>query len=837
MVGIVIVSHSATLAGGVAELAREMGGEEVAIEVAAGLDEQDSPLGTDAGLIVAAIGRASAGDGVLVLMDLGSAVLSAEMALDMLPEHRRDEVALCPAPLVEGAVAAAASAAGGASLKEVAREAVRGIGMKMDHLGDRTHGEASEGGGEGLEADAAAHETRLEIRIPLGLHARPAARLVRTASRFDADISVVNATTGSGPAPARSLSGVATLGARRGHTLIVRASGPQADDALAALAALAAEGFGESSDVEAGPPGPSTPRPEEDEPEEVSPGDVLVGAPAAPGVAIGPAVVWRPAPASEIPAAGGEPEAEWRALGAALEAARDRLGDARRRVGESEAGIFDAQLLLLEDEALLRPARAAIFDDGASASAAFGGAARATAERYGALDDAYQAARAEDVEDVARRVLSHLGAAAPPPAPERPSILVADELGPADAAGLDPATVTGIAISRGSPASHAAILARALGIPAVSGVGRRALGVEDGVAVAVDGDHGVFYVEPDDATVGKLEELRRAAGRSDAVARAAARSPAVTRDGVRVEVMANIGSLAEASGAVAAGADGIGLLRTEFLFHERSSAPEEDDQVRSYEAVATGMRGLPVVLRTLDAGADKPLGYLHQPPEANPWLGVRGIRLGLAEPALLLTQLRAALRAAAAHPIRIMFPMIATLDELRAARALAEEAASAVDVHDLPEIGIMVEVPSVALCAEAFADEVAFFSIGTNDLAQYALAAERGNDRLSGMQDPLHPSVLRLVEMVCRAAEPRGKLVGVCGEAAGDPLAARVLVGLGVRELSMSLPAIARVKSALRSLSAARAAEVAGPLVRLASAREVREAAAEGLHLLDDRDS
>jgi phosphoenolpyruvate-protein phosphotransferase len=347
-------------------------------------------------------------------------------------------------------------------------------------------------------------------------------------------------------------------------------------------------------------------------------------------------------------------------------------------------------------------------------------------------------------------------------------------------------------VARGGATSHAAILARALGIPSVVGLGEAIMGVDDGAMLIVDGDAGTVQVAPSDEELAARRRDREEADARAAEARERARQPARLRDGETIEVAANVGSVAEARAAVELGADGVGLLRTEFLFLDRDEAPSEDEQRAVYAEIAEALQGRPVIIRTLDAGADKPLPFLKQPPEDNPFLGVRGIRLGLANPELLETQLRAIAAVAKEHPVKVMFPMVATLDEYRQARAML-----AADV----EVGVMLEVPAVALQADAFAREVGFFSVGTNDLTQYTMAAERGNEALAPLLAGAQAPVLRLIRAAVEAADQHGRWVGVCGELAGDPEAAVILAGLGVRELSMAAGRIPAVKDALRAVS------------------------------------
>jgi phosphocarrier protein FPr len=544
-------------------------------------------------------------------------------------------------------------------------------------------------------------------------------------------------------------------------------------------------------------------------------GGELRGLPVAPGVAIGPAQRLRAPEPTVSDAPAGDPAAERTALDAAREAARADIRAARSAVaaaaGEGEAAIFDAHLLLLDDDALLEPARRAIEDEGRNAGQAWQAAVGEAADAYRGADDEYLRERAADVLDVGRRVLGHLagsGSAAPTLADA--GVLVAEDLTPGQTAALDRALVRGIATARGSATSHAAILARAFGIPAVVGLGPALLATADGTPLVLDGDAGTVAVDPGAdalaAAARRAEDERRAAGER----RERAAAPAHTRDGRRIEVAANIGTVAEAASAVAEGAEGVGLLRTEFLFLGRDDAPDEEEQHAALAAVADALDGRPLVIRTLDVGADKPLPFLAQDPEANPFLGRRGIRLALAEPAIFRAQLRAILRVAAEHEnVKVMFPMVAALDELRAARAMLDDERAALGLDPPLEVGIMVEVPAVAVAAERFAREADFFSIGTNDLAQYALAAERGNEHVAALAAGPVPALLALIDAVVRGAEAHGRWVGVCGELAGDPLAAALLVGLGVTELSMAPPRIPDVKEALRGVDAGAAGEAA----------------------------
>ena len=860
MVAIVVVSHSAVLAEGVVELAREMGGPEVAIAAAGGIDEQGA-LGTDAERVRAAIESVRSPDGVLVLMDLGSALMSAEFATEMLDPPAGDDVVLCDAPLVEGAVAAAASARIGASLEEVAREARGALAAKQAQLADEEDAQAPEAEAAeqaGPAEEAGGIERTLPVHNRLGLHARPAARFVETVGRFDSTVSVRNATTGRGPANGRSLTSLALLDVRGGHEVLVRASGPQAEQVLDALADLAEQGFGDD-DRGAGAgdavawaaPAPGAPAaaagaasvgrvavPERDvievgPPIPPEPGTALQGIGASASSAAGPARHIDPPPLRLPEDRPDDPAAEVRRLDEARAAAREELQAIRdrvaRRAGDAEAAIFDAQLALLDDEGLLEPARAAITGEGRNAAQAWAAAAERVADGYRGLETELLRERAVDVLDVGRRVVAHLiGVPMPDAAGGEPAVVVARELTPGQAALLEPGEVVAVATAGGSPTAHAAILVRALGIPAVVGAGGKGLtAVPDGTTLLVDGDAGVVHVDPPPGLLAEHEARRAAREERRRLARAHAHAPARTRDGVHIEVMANVGRVADARQAVEAGADGVGLLRTEFLFLDRATLPDEDEQVAAYREIAEALQGRPLTLRTLDVGADKPLPSLPQPPEANPFLGRRGLRLGLAQPGILRVQLRAALRVAAEFPLRIMFPMVSTPGELREARGLVEEERAALGGPDRIEVGIMVEVPAATLAAATLAAEADFFSIGTNDLTQYVMAAERGNAAVAALGAGLQPAVLRLVAATVDGARRHGRWVGVCGELAGDPESAALLVGAGVTELSMAPALIPEVKQVVRDLDTASAARAAREAMDADDAEAVRRHGAE----------
>ncbi|MDR1427682.1 MAG: phosphoenolpyruvate--protein phosphotransferase [Bifidobacteriaceae bacterium] len=535
---------------------------------------------------------------------------------------------------------------------------------------------------------------------------------------------------------------------------------------------------------------------------------------ASPGYAVGPARHLRAVPIQIPQWEPGGPEEQRIRLSSAIDQVAQELGQIkgvalRSPGGSGEAAIFDAHALLLRDPAILAQVSARI-DAGRGAAAAWAEVLGAVRAQFEALDDAYLRARAADVRGLADRVLRQLlglGSATV----SGKGILVADDLDPGEAAALNAEEVTGIVLAEGSPTSHAAILARSLGIPMVTGAGSVARHLPEGTVLAVDGSAGTVRPRPDQATVVEFKAKIKARRSALKLAAKAARGPAKLADGgPQVPVMANIGSVDDAVRAAGAGADGCGLVRTEFLFHALRQPPSRAAQAEVYRAIASVMDGKRVIFRTLDAGGDKPIPYLPVAPENNPFLGVRGLRLCLQYPEVFADQLMALIEVARDFPVSIMFPMVADVRELREARILTARAAfrQGGSVPEGLKVGVMVEVPSVAMKAAAFAPTVDFFSVGTNDLTQYCLAADRGNPAVAALGDALDPGVLALIRALTRSARGRAS-VSVCGEIASDPAAAPVLVGLGVRSLSVAPPAIGEVKEAIRAWSRPEARDLA----------------------------
>ena len=552
------------------------------------------------------------------------------------------------------------------------------------------------------------------------------------------------------------------------------------------------------------------------------------------GFALGPIYRYEAVHPALSTAPAQDPQAEWNHIQEAVKTTQAEIARRAQQVkltlSEAEAAIFEAHLLILQDPDMLAATRRGIFDDHLNAGAAWDKAVNAAAQTYRDLPDAYQQQRATDVEDVGNQVLLTLmGAAAPAPIQfDHPVILVAEDLTPTETAQLDMKQILGIVTAAGGPTSHSAILARGLGIPAVAGSGMLLHDQPAGSLVGIDGFSGEVWVHPNAAQQQKISALRTEwlRGRENLLQKSA--EFAVTLDGTRIEVFANIGKPQDTVAALQNGAEGVGLLRTEFLFLTRDTAPTEEEQYQLLRQIYTAMgQERPVTVRTLDVGGDKKLAYIHLPEEPNPFLGMRALRLSLDKPELFTPQLSAILRAAFGFPCRIMFPMVAGLDEILAAREWVEKVHARLTAdhieHAWPaEIGIMVEIPSAALLSPSLVQAVDFFSIGTNDLTQYTLAAERGNPALAYLADGLNPAVLKLINMVCQNAHRAGKWVGICGELGGDAEAIPILIGLGVDELSMSAPAIPRAKAIIRGIEKKQVEKLAHQALQAESSSAVR---------------
>lgn len=875
MIGLVVVSHSRALAEAAVGLASEMveAADRPQIAVAAGLDE--TTFGTDASAVAEAISSLDAPDGVLVLLDLGSAVLSAEMALEFLEPEVAERVVVSSAPIVEGLVAAVVLASTGAPIEAVADEARRGLEAKQDHLDAGSSTATGEQVSPAVTADVVATdagtdaqpdpsaevqpggtETQPDASADIhvsnahGLHARPAARLVGLVRSFDAAVTLTNLDTGRGPVDAASLSKVATLNARHGDRLRVEAIGPAAQDAVDSVRALAerafdddgerpvtsagganrsasAAGVEEGTGADASPRDISAPADVGTDPDTRSAGPDARRSGSGLDIAMGPAVVAE----VDLDTSGyergstDEEIARCREALSVASASIERIRDSvRASVGTGEAEIFDAQLAMLSDPSLTEAVELAI-RAGASAPEACTRCLQDLAHEFESLDDAYQRERAQDVRSVLRR---QVGALLGRPDVEASTqggagILVVPELDAATAAVLDPTAILGVVTRAGGATGHGVIVAKSRGVPVFTDAGDVVRDVAPGTVLAFDASSRRLVVNPEEPEQREFAAAIEGRSQERTAALAHADEPASTLDGCRIVVAANVTSVDDALEAVRQGAEGSGLVRTEILFGHDSSRPTVEQQTEAFLAVAAALGGQPMTIRTWDVGGDKPLRFLPQAVEANPFLGERGLRLFRRQPDVLREQLQAVCLAARETPTKVMFPMVTTTEEVGwALEQLRLAAATATGgVPSGLEVGIMIEVPAAALRAGRLTDRLDFVSIGTNDLTSYTTAAERGNAAVSALADSLEPAVLQLIGHVCDSVADRVN-VAVCGDLASNSAVAALLVGLGVRELSAVAPAVPSVKAAIRRIDLTAARHLATGSVAATSADHVR---------------
>ncbi|MBE9160020.1 phosphoenolpyruvate--protein phosphotransferase [Nodosilinea sp. LEGE 06152] len=677
---------------------------------------------------------------------------------------------------------------------------------------DRLTGKSSPSS-KGLDTEGFDQFVDVTIDAPTGLHARPATVFADLAKSFSAEVRV---RYGDQVANGKSLMSLLKLGVERDGVVRVLAKGSDATQALSALQQAVEDGLEEEEEV--GTAVLELPALELESP-------ALSGVAASPGLAIAPLHRFHRTKL-EFAETASDPAAEQDRLRDAIALADMDLTDLyttiKERSGKGKAAIFQAHREFLADPELQQEALNQI-PPNHSAPWAWQQVIEAKAEELEALADPVLSGRAADVRDVGQRVLARLvgGSDAGAALPSHPVILIADDLTPSDTAGLDPEKIQGFCTAAGGATSHTAIIARSLNIPAIAGAGLAILDLPEGSTAILDGDKGQLYANPTEADLAKAKQAQSDRAQLRDVEQQTRFQPAITTDGHRIEVVANIGGPAEAAQAMNAGAEGVGLVRTEFLFLNRSTPPSEDEQYDALQTMTQALNGLPLIVRTLDIGGDKHVPYLNQPAEENPFLGIRGVRLCLERTDLFETQLRAILRAAGGGYIRVMFPMIATLEDIRAAKTVLESVRSAIDGPPV-EIGMMVEVPSAVLMAAEFAQEVDFFSVGTNDLTQYLLAMDRGHPTLAKQADALHPAVLRAIAQTVQGAKLSGKWVGVCGGLAGDAQGAMILAGLGVKELSMDIPSIPKVKARLRGASMKQMKRLAQKALACRTAEEVR---------------
>ncbi|MGR5131332.1 phosphoenolpyruvate--protein phosphotransferase [Vibrio alfacsensis] len=795
MVGIVVVSHSRRLAEGVAELATQMTQGKVNLAIAAGVDDPENPIGTDAIAVMGAIEQVCDDQGVVVLMDLGSALLSTEMALELLDDETRDKVALVAAPIVEGTMAASVAAAAGLPIETVVAEARSALDVKREHLGEELE--------QATQIEAVAEEIgdelhfQWKVKNPHGIHARPAAAIVGKLAAFGCDMWLQK---GEQRVSAKSLNNIAKLGVRLKDEITFLARGNDAQTAIDAFIALAHDHFGEADIVN----GSVQTEPVEEEPTMVNQdiAGAIVGLSVNGGIVTAPAVLF----AHEMPEVPDRPfesvAAETRRLQVAVDAVKQHLAvQAKQPHGD----IFQAHFMMLSDPELWQSAVTRI-ESGFIAEEAWMNTVNALAEDYRNADSEYMREREADVYDIARQVMvSVTGVKQTAMQISEPSILLARDLMPSDVAGLDKSKVMAICLSEGGKTSHSAILARAMGIPAIVKAQGCLEHVKAGQIITVDGFSGLLWLEPSEEVQAELAQRRTEWLDAQQAAFSSAQEKAITADGTAVQVIANIGGPEDVESALRNGAEGVGLFRTEFLFQTSDELPTEDEQYAVYRDIAAAFGDKPLTIRSLDVGGDKPLAAYPMPEEENPFLGLRGVRLCLDHEELFTTQIRAVLRAHQDQSnIQLMIPMIAMVEEVRRVKALVSREAAKLGIDNLTlPVGIMIEVPAAVFNADALAQEVDFFSIGTNDLTQYVMAADRGNTAVAELVNYFEPAVIKAIELTCTAANKAGIAVSMCGEMAGDIKATELLLQLGLRKFSASASLLPALKEQVRKINLA----------------------------------
>ena len=826
MVNLVIVSHTHALAEAVKELALEMS-EDVQIKTAGGVDE--NTVGTNAERIHDAINRAWSEDGVVVLTDLGSAIMSAEMSIEMLADDKRERVQLIEGPLITGAITAGTEASGGGDLESVARAA----SQEAEATGSTESSPDST-----APTDQSTQSIQLEVRNHHGLHARPAVKFAQRADEFEATVQVKNLSRDSEFVDASSMMNVVKLGIDQDDKIEISARGNNASEALEGLRHLV-----ETELVEAEPPDQETVQPEPatsyEKPSDSSGGIKGVGV--FNGVAFGPVFKMETSTPTVETRSIDDPENEWERFQSATEKVKQDLesigNQTEQRAGTREADIFEALIAFLDDSGWKTSIKNLIEDENINAEAAVEKAVRRESQNMQDLGGSVFASRAADIDDLGNRLINHLQdrSTENPTLPDHPVIIVANDLSPAQTASLDPERVKGFCTVAGGPESHTAILARTLGIPAIVSAGREILDIPINTEIAIDGATGQVHVEPEGELREQLQDKQQSLREEYETVKKKAQGSATTKDDHQVRIFANVGDVSLTQSLNKSGAEGIGLLRTEFLFLERDSAPSEEEQLEAYRTALNSLDSDdPLTIRTLDIGGDKPAPYLELEEDLNPYLGLRGIRVSLEYPDLFKTQLRAILRAATEGTVRVMFPMVAGIEELNEAKSYLSSSIEELkdegkEFSDKLEVGIMIEVPSAALLSDKLAEQVEFLSIGTNDLTQYTRAASRENERVAQYFDSFHPGVLKLIKKTVDNAHENGTEVAICGEMGGDPRAIPLLVGLGLDELSMVPTRIARAKEIIRSISFSRVRKLSRQALSSKIAHEVRE-------LLEDLD-
>jgi phosphocarrier protein FPr len=814
------------LAEAAVDLIKRTIGPDISIAAAGGIGDDRSELGTDALDIQEAILQVRSPEGVLVLMDMGSAILSAETAKELVSFEMTDPLILCSAPLVEGSIAAAVQIQIGSALAEVTAAAQQGLAPKQEQLADTGAADEREliptGG-----IPTGGKELEVTIQNQHGLHLRPAANLIKTLAPFKATVQIENRSAKRGPIAAKSLVDLARLQVRRGDQVRFTIAGLDEEAALSAINGLVKTNFGDNAAPETKTSPPAAAR---------TTGQPF---PVSAGIAIGRPIFLEhlepPIPSYTVAdkaAVAVEFEKLQGGLDRAEKAFNNRLERLRATLDPETLAILEAQRLILTDQTVIAEVQKRIQDQHENATQAWHTVLTGLAAEQEAVADEYLRARAADFreirslvvnelrEDTEKLVLADNGANA---------VLVCDELTPSLADTIGSTAIQGVLQLHGGATSHGAILARALRLPSIGGAASAGNQIRQAAYVAFDGEKGTLWIDPSPAVRATIEATQAASRSAFEVALSQSREPAKTKDGLLINIAANAGSREDVTAALRYGADSIGLFRSEFLFQKFDQLPSEEEQLSTYQDALAPFGSRTVTLRLLDIGGDKPLPFLTVPHEANPFLGVRGIRLLFQNPEFLRSHLRAVLRLTADHQIRILVPMVTDGSELvqlkKIFEELNQELLSEKLAHTWPvPIGAMIETPSAAILADQIASECDFLSFGTNDLTQYVLCAERGNPALNLYADALHPAVLKICQPAIEAAHHRKISVSVCGEIGSDPEAVPILLGLGLRDLSVTAAAVPNIKALARELAVAQiATRLTERFNNFRTAQDVRE--------------
>ncbi len=788
MVGLVIVSHSRKLALAIAELVKSLTTDTLPIAVAGGVGDDYAELGTDATDIMEAIEKVHSDEGTLILVDMGSALLSTELALEFLGEDIAKNIKVTSAPVLEGAVSAGVQIQLNSPLEKVYSEAMAGLQAKQIHLDENVEDTAlANNDTVDLAKNANTLSKQFIIENPHGLHVRPVTQLIQTIAPFTSKIGIQNSSKQSEIVDGRSAISVSCLQLLKGDSMTVFALGDDATETLNAITDLHNAHYGENLEEKINI---------ETTKEKAS--IIAISE----GYALAPAFTLDEKPFVIKSRNIDDVSAECEKLKIAIKQTIEQLQKQAKKLTKTESDIITTHAIMLDDPSLLEKAQKHICDKKCNAEYAWNETIQSIADDYRQMENTYFQQRATDIIDIGKQVLSNLGIKTDTKITlDKPVILFLSELSPSQASELNSTMVKGIVTKYGGATSHSAIIARSLGIPMISGFNIDK--VQQGNFCILDGYKNQIYCNPNqqltDSYQAKYDEWQAQRKELQQLAQQIVQ----TKDGIQISVLANVASLQEAQAVTNNGADGVGLLRTEFLFLDNADAPSEESQYQQLRAMLTAV-GKPVTIRTFDIGGDKQVPYVNQN-EENPFLGVRGVRLYQQQPQLFTDHIRAILRASVGQEVKIMFPMIATLDDFVQTKKWVENIHNELTEkgieHQWPlPIGMMVETPASVLLADEFAKVADFFSIGTNDLTQYIMAADRGSVELAKYNNPLSSPVLDMIKTVIQAGENENIPVSLCGNTGKLTKALPILINLGLRTVSLSLSSVAEAKQIIATL-------------------------------------